>query len=369
MFCDATRIILPLADWPLTDRKLWQASLAGHGENEDDNPATNWRPRTIKKNASGYGRYLSFLARCGALRPDECGATRITPDRVKAYVAEMKTTISSVSTGMYVGMLLAAAAAFAPNTDWGWLSRRYARLKHRAAPSRDKQPAIRSVTELYDLGINLMETAKARVGQPIRTAITYEQGLMIALLAVRPLRIRNFQALELGTSLRPSGNGYAIVFGAEEMKTAEAGDLNEPFPSSLLPYLDLFLKTYRPALLRQGDPKQARPATNRLWIDRDGAPMDEPALRLNIKTVTARAFGTAVWPHLFRDCLITSLAIEQLELMRIGSVLLGHASFETAQRHYNQARMREAGRKYAGSLTEMRGELITALQTPEQSAP
>jgi len=364
MSSNPPRIILPLADWPVTDRKLWEATLAGHGENDDDNPATNWRPRTIKKVADGYGRYLSFLARHGELLPGKCGATRITPERAKAYVADMKAAVSPVSAGVYVGSLLAAAMAFSPSTDWGWLSLRYSRLKHRAKPSRNKQPAIRSVSELYDLGISLMEAAKAPVGQPIRTAIAYEQGLMIALLAARPLRIRNYQALELGTSLRPRGDGYMIVFGADERKMAGSGDLSEPFPAGLLPYLGLFLKTYRPTLLRQGDPKQARPATNRLWIDRYGTPMDEPAMRMNIKTVTERAFGKALWPHLFRDCLITSLAIEQPELMRIGSVVLGHASFQTAQKHYNQAKMLEAGRKYSKSLTGMRAELIAELRAP-----
>ena len=363
MSSNPPRIILPLGDWPVTDRKLWEATLAGHGEHEDDNPATNWRPRTTKKVADGYGRYLSFLTRLNQLLPGECGAGRITPARVKAYVAEMKTTVSSVSAGVYIGSLLAAATAFSPSTDWGWLSLRYSRLKHRATPSRNKLPAMRSVSELYDLGISLMEAAKARGGQPIRTAIAYEQGLMIALLAVRPLRIRNFQALELGTSLRPNGDGYAIVFSADEMKMAESGDLHEPFPAGLLPYLDLFLNTYRPALLRQGNPKQARPATNRLWIDRYGAPMDEPAMRMSVKAVTARAFGKAIWPHLFRDCLITSLAIEQPELMRIGSVVLGHASFETAQKHYNQAKMLEAGRKYTAAVTGMRQDVIAALPT------
>jgi integrase len=357
---------MPTADWPVTDRNLWEATLAGHGEDGDDNPATNWRPRTIEKNTDGFGRYLSFLARHGELLPNECGATRITPDRIKAYVTEMKETVSSVSTGMYTGALVAAATAFSPSTDWGWLTLRASRLKHRAKPSRDKQPAMRSVTELYDLGICLMEDAKTRTGQPIRTALAYERGLMIALLAARPLRIRNFQALELGTSLRPSGDGYVIVFGADEMKMEKGGDLNEPFPESLLPYFELFLKTYRPVLLRLGCPEQARPSTNRLWIDRYGAAMDEPAMRLNIKMATEKAFGTAVWPHLFRDCLITSLAIEQPELMRIGSVVLGHSSFETAQKHYNQAKMLEAGRRYTRSMMEIRAEMISELQRNER---
>jgi hypothetical protein len=66
------------------------------------------------------------------------------------------------------------------------------------------------------------------------------------------------------------------------------------------------------------------------------------------------------------DCLITSLAIEQPELMRIGSVVLGHSSFETAQKHYNQAKMLEAGRRYARSMMEIRAEMILELQRNER---
>lgn len=363
MSCNHTpRIILPVADWPITDRKLWEATLAGHGEYDEDNPATDWRPRTIKKVGDGYGRYLSFLMRRDELLPQECGATRITPGRVKAYVATMKVPLSSVSISMYVDGLLAAAKAFSPSTDWGWLSLRYSRLKHRAKPNLNKQPALRSVAELYELGLSLMEAAKARTGQPIRVACAYQQGLMIALLAVRPLRIRNFLALELGRTLLADGTGYTMIFGADELKMAQNGELNEPFPEALLPHLLLFLAVYRPALLRQGDAKQTRPATKRLWIDRYGAPMQEPAMRMTIKTVTGRAFGKAIWPHLFRDCLATSVAIEQPELMHIASVMLGHASLQTIQKHCNQAKMLKAGQKYTKALTQMRADIVMKMQ-------
>ncbi|MBU6420135.1 MAG: hypothetical protein KGQ79_10480, partial [Proteobacteria bacterium] len=210
--------------------------------------------------------------------------------------------------------------------------------------------------------LNLMEAAKVRTGQPIRTACAYQQGLMIALLAVRPLRIRNFLALELGRTLLADGTGYSMVFGADELKMAQNGALNEPFPEALLPHLGLFLAVYRPTLLRQGDAKQARPATNHLWIDRYGAPMQEPAMRVTIKTVTGRAFGKAVWPHLFRDCLATSVAIEQPALMHIASVMLGHTSLQTIQKHYNQAKMLEAGQKYTKALTQMRSDIVVKMQ-------
>jgi integrase len=207
-----------------------------------------------------------------------------------------------------------------------------------------------------------MDSAQLRTGQPLRAAFTYQQGLMIALLAVRPLRISNFTALELGRTLLPDGGGYSIVFNPNELKVAQNGDLNEPFPKELLPYLGQFLSIYRPRLLRQGTPQQSNPLPSRLWIDRFGAPMGEAALRTNIKTVTKRAFGTALWPHLFRDCLVTSVAIEHPEMVHIASVMLGHKSFKTMQDHYNQAKMFESAAKYSETMSELRSESIAELQ-------
>jgi integrase/recombinase XerD len=74
------------------------------------------------------------------------------------------------------------------------------------------------------------------------------------------------------------------------------------------------------------------------------------------------AFGTAVWPHLFRDCLLTSLATDQPDLMSISPTLLGHVSSDTGQKRYNQARMLDAGRRFATNVSELREDFLSADQ-------
>ena len=88
-----------------------------------------------------------------------------------------------------------------------------------------------------------------------------------------------------------------------------------------------------------------------------GAADDESTLREIIKCRTKKEFGTALWPHLFRDCLLTSVAIDQPDLMRTSSVLLGHTSYKTGEKHYNQAHMLHAGRRYAAASLRTAGEL------------
>lgn len=360
------RIILPVHAWPAEDEHRWQIALAGGGVLGADNPATGWSPRTIKKVADGYGRYLSWLGREALLVPGEAPAQRITPERARAYVADLMPTLSSVSVGMTIGALVAAANAFAPEDDWRWLSVRYSRLKNRAKPSRNKQHALQPTLALYQLGLRLMDEAEA-VPTAIRRTIRYSHGLMVALLAARPLRIRNFQNITIHTSLRYDGGGYWLSFTGEETKTGRP--IDEPIPAALIPYLETYLRVHRPCLLHRNGKVSGLPPERRLWIDRDGRPMQEAALRDNIKRITKAAFGTAIWPHLFRDCLFTSLAVEQPELIGLGSALLGHASLATGPKHYNQAQMLSASRKYTAALLEIRTSFISEILAAQSKPP
>ena len=95
--------------------------------------------------------------------------------------------------------------------------------------------------------------------------------------------------------------------------------------------------------------------------------MKESALRDTIKRYTKRQFGTAIWPHLFRDCLLTSLAVDQPDLMTIGATLLGHTRLETGEKHYNQARMVDASRQYGRDILELR-EALLSIPGPENEA-
>jgi integrase/recombinase XerD len=175
-----------------------------------------------------------------------------------------------------------------------------------------------------------MDTAERGKGRTVAAVQRYQSGLIIALLAARPLRIRNFQAITIGESLRWDGGRYWLVFTIDDTKMRTP--IEEPLPDDLIPYLEAFLRTWRPVLLRQTRKFGGEPTHRRLWVDRSGQPMKEFTLRSLIKRYTQKEFGTAVWPHLFRDCLLTSVAVDQPDLMRIGATLLGHASSRTGEK-------------------------------------
>jgi hypothetical protein len=264
---------------------------------------------------------------------------------------------------MMVGSLCSAVQALSPNTDWCWLRRRASRLKLRARPSRDKRQAIQHTVDLYRFGKHMMDTAVQGKTVGPRAAQRYQAGLVIALLAARPLRIRNYQAITIGESLRWDGRTYWLSFDAEDTKTG--GPIDEPVPADLIHGLDVFLRYWRPILVRQAKKFGGEPAHRRLWVDVRGNPMRESTLRVLIEWHTKREFGTAVWPHLFRDALLTSLATDQPDLMSISPTLLGHASTDTGQKHYNQARMLDASRRYGEAISDMRQRFLFPRQAKD----
>ena len=76
-----------------------------------------------------------------------------------------------------------------------------------------------------------------------------------------------------------------------------------------------------------------------------------------ITTVTERAFGVSINPHLFRDCAVTSVAIDDPEHIGIAAPILGHTDPRTTEKHYIQANAIVAGRRLRKSVDTMRKEL------------
>src|SRR5438067_11486645 len=83
------RRCLRVEEWPEADQALWREILnADNFEMESERRAA-WRPRTIQANREGYGRWINHLKRsCGDL--NAAPADRVTPERVRAYLEELR---------------------------------------------------------------------------------------------------------------------------------------------------------------------------------------------------------------------------------------------------------------------------------------
>jgi hypothetical protein len=81
---------------------------------------------------------------------------------------------------MMLGALLRMLSVIEPEQDWAPLARVYNHLKQTAAPSRNKLGRLVRASDLFGLGLQLMDTCK-EADRPQYVAIRYRDGLIIAL--------------------------------------------------------------------------------------------------------------------------------------------------------------------------------------------
>ena len=67
--------------------------------------------------------------------------------------------------------------------------------------------------------------------------------------------------------------------------------------------------------------------------------MSGQAIYCNTCNLTERVFGVRINPHLLRDCAASALATDDPGHILAAGRLLGHASLDTTNRHYNQSQM------------------------------
>jgi integrase/recombinase XerD len=338
----------PAPEWPAADRLAWAAALEPGDPLEPGGLAARWSPRSRQKTAKGYGRWLGCLDGHDLLDPLSKPADRVTPKRVAAYVADLTAINKGYTVLCRVQELYDSIRVMAPAQDWGWLDRLHDVVRARVVPARNKRARLQPSGRLLELGRSLMTQAETSIGKPALTRATlFRDGLMIALLACRPLRLGNFTAIAIGQHLVRQGRGHWLLFAAAEPKNRQP--LEVPFPDLLEPALERYLAHHRRVLLTRGD-RQPEARLDALWVSAVATPMAEISLHNRIRKRTKRAFGKPLSPHLFRDAAATSIAIEDPVHARMIRVILGHATLDTAERHYNQARSLEAGRRYQGIL-------------------
>ncbi len=348
---DPDRRCMPIAEWPAKDRRAWDAALADGGLLKDAGPAARWRQGTRDRVAQSYGRFLGYLKFIGRLDRAAGTEDRVTRDGVIAYARQLQRQCASVTVHGYVLNLERSLAVMAPDDDWAWLRRLAARLKARARPTRDKRRWVVPAEELADLGHRLMESALDPEGlRPVRRAVRFRDGLMIALLIARVLRLRSFTGLAIGQHLVPVKDGYRITLAPDDTKNGR--HYEAPVPEWLGPYMDIYLEQMRPVLL-------GKRCSDRLWITVTGADMSDSYLYHRLRRVTARELGRPINPHLFRDCATTSRAIDDPAHIRAMQPVLGHTTMRTCETHYNQAKAIEASRLHPALIVAKRREIIS----------
>lgn len=342
---DPRRRCMPIDEWPLVDLKALEAATGAGDLLDEGGLAAHWSAATRTKVIKSYGRWLTFLYLNGALNDVDEPAARVSRELLDSYFKELQSMVAPVTARGRILDLHEALRVMVPGADLSMLNRLYKRLNH-AEPVRDKRAKVQHPALLIDLGITLMDTALQKpAARPAWRAVRVRDGLMIACLAARPLRRRTFCRLEIGRSMVRTDNEYLLRIPADETKTRQPYEA--PLPEALTPYLDEYIGVLRPTLL-------GAKASSRLWITHMGTELTTDSFYLRLRKVTQRELGVPLNPHIFRDSLATSIAIDDPTHIRAAAPLLGHRSLSTTNRHYIQATGLEAGRTYQEEIAHLR---------------
>ena len=343
------RSALLLPEWPSTDRSLWLTANSQGGFLEPDGKAVHWREATRKEVFKRYGLWLGFLSSAGLLNAASRPTDRVTEASLKGYLLWLEargnasTTISTT-----IRNLREALRVMEPDADITLLDDLTKTLKVREVPVRDKHARVVHVDTLLTGALAFLDEVPERsYFSRLHQAGKYRDGLVVAFLSCRPVRLSNVTSMCLGKHMLRSNDGWYCRFEAEEMK--DNLSLDFPFPKRLEPYLETYLDEYRPLLLRGRE-------TPDIWISARGTPMSKQSVYCNTCSLTEELCGKPVNPHLFRDCAATTFATEDPEhILAIGRIL-GHASINTSIRHYNQSQMIAAADVYHQVMSDLESD-------------
>jgi integrase len=279
---------------------------------------------------------LRFLHRRGLLQSDEQAGANVTAHNVEAYIAELKDRVSSVTVHGSTCKLRRAAKYMSPGRDLTWLAEIAKDLALVARP-RSKFDRIVMSEVLVEAGLTLINEAEISSTLTERArACQVRNGLMVALLALCPIRPKNFAALEIGRSFVKINGTWWIVLSASETKEKRPDE--RPINELLTPAIDRYLGQYRPVLARANNSSSA------LWLCcNNGAPIkDRRSLREVISATTLATVGANVSPHLFRSCAASTAAIHSGQNPHLASALLHHTHPSVTNEHYNRATLTAA---------------------------
>jgi integrase len=235
-----------------------------------------------------------------------------------------------------------------PDEDWSWLLTIIKRLAA-AAPRKARRHHRVTSEQLYMVGIELMDRAAADADAAKTVskaqALQYRDGLIIAFLALIPLRRRTLVALRVGKHLVKSGGCWSLDIPEADTKTEDALDysISRTISMRIDEYLERFRVRIPGAKNHSG-----------LWASNKGCPMSGDAIYAAVFNRTKKALGFGVNLHRFRHAAASLWSIQDPVNVRGVKDLLGQDSFNTTETHYIMSQSRIVGHKLAFALDQIR---------------
>jgi len=330
---------LPLNQWPVADRRTWEDACRPGSRLKPGGAASHLAQVTRETIVWRYGVFLGFLQQYGRLDCDAAAASLVTPSNVEAYITGLKARVRSVTVHGYICGLRRAGELLAPIGDLSWLADIEKDLKLVMEP-RSKFDRLVLTTRLVEAGLTLVAEAQEFAKTEFARARGVRNGLIIALLAFCPIRLKNFASLEIGYTFKEACGTWWIALPGVATKSRRPDERR--VPELLNPSIDVYLNQSRPVLLRE------KSTTDALWISaKTSGPVNAIYLSSLISQVTLQAVGVAVSPHLFRTAAASTAAAYGGNTPHLASALLNHTDPRVTEEHYNRASSMSASKVYA----------------------
>jgi site-specific recombinase XerD len=183
---------------------------------------------------------------------------------------------------------------------------------------------------LVECGLILMtEADDSATLSRLAGARQFRNGLMVAMLALHPIRLKNFASLTIGQDFVEIDDQWWIVLSSAATKEARPDErrIDDMIASAVGKYLS----KYRSVLARECIESDA------LWISTNGQPMTYHAVAGTIERTTRRTIGVEISPHMFRTSAASSAAVHAGHNPYLASALLHHRDNRVTEEHYNRA--------------------------------
>jgi integrase len=329
---------LPLAEWPEADRLGWMEALRPAQRLKRGGAASHLAPVSQADIANRYGLYLDFLLRNGRLDLTGPATGRVTSDNVRDFVSELQVRVRSITVWNSVYKLRRAAQLIAPAADFAWLNEVEKDIALLVTP-QSKAGRLVLTERLVEAGLTLIQEAETFGKTAMARAAGVRNGLLIALLALHPIRIKNFAALSIGDTFVNVDGCWWLHIPAENTKSHRMDE--RQVPEFITDVVNSYIETYRPVLCRgHGNPA--------LWISSTtGQQLTTKNLGTLISKITRETVGVDVSPHLFRTAGASTAAAYGRGRPHLASALLNHRDPRVTEAHYNFSTNLSAGEEYA----------------------
>jgi integrase len=329
---------LPIAEWPASDCLGWTEACQPAQRLKRGGSASHLAPVSQADIANRYGLYLDFLQRNGRLDPARGAMTLVTPDNVNGFIAELQARVRSVTVWNSVYKLRRAAQLIARGTDFEWLTEIEKDIALVMVP-RSKADRLVLTERLVEAGLILIRESEMFGKTAEARATGVRNGLLIALLALHPIRVKNFAALTIADTFINIDGRWWLHIPSDDTKSRRVDE--RQVPEFITEVVNSYINIHRPVLCR-GVAEQLA-----LWVSSTtGRQLTTKNLGTLISKITRETIGVDVSPHLFRTAGASTAAIYVGNNPHLASALLNHRDQRVTEEHYNRAVSLSAGEEY-----------------------